>query len=149
MSGILHPGYGNYSRRIGSTGLSAILEAAGNRVWGLEAGDASKQIEKGSLSRGLFRMDGKWFAHFLLVEDGASVVEYKYVIADGNRIAGLRRVLVKGPSSPFRSGHVVRYVDPVPAREKEYRMVITFLMSHSFQYHPTDCPPLADAVGAD
>lgn len=139
---VLHRDYAaSWGRRVGPVGLAAILEVAKRPEWPFMVEEEASRVEADTLTRGLFQRDGMWLAHFLLIEEGASVVEYKYVIAPGNRIAGLRRVLVKGPPSPFLPGHVVRSLEPIPPKEREYTQCITFLLSHSLRHHPTDHPP--------
>lgn len=98
---ILHPGYQKMTGRINASGLTTMLEAVRESGLPLRVREENTHVDLETLEKGLFWSDGKWFAHFIICENGTSVIEYKYVISDVGRIAGLRRVIVDGPDFPI------------------------------------------------
>ena len=137
---LFHWGYQDKRARLGPDGLSAVVAAARLPEWPFAVSEKHLGVDADTLSRGVFVHDDKWFVHFLAIEGGTSVVEYKYVIAQGNRIARLRRVIIRGPKYPGRLGEP----RPLPSRlsvEKrdqwrEFERCLEFLCQHALVRPP-------------
>jgi hypothetical protein len=132
---LLHPHYSDKRFRLDSAGLSSILREIPRRELPLTVVQEHAKVEAKTLARGLFRERGMWFVHFLIIEGTVSVVEYKYVVGTGNRVAGLRRVIVKGPENPSRPGEAAF---SALSSEKQAAIVLysrccEFLHSHAIE----------------
>ena len=80
-------------------------------------------------TQAFFEKDGIWLAHFLCIE-GASVVEYKYVISKKNGVARLRRVLIDGPENPV--GHGAAAITPQYWPAEKQKRWQTFMQCNEF-----------------
>jgi hypothetical protein len=83
-----------------------------------------REIEPDLLKKGIFHRGGVWLAAFV-VQEGASVVEFKVAIDGKNRVAYHRRVLVDGPQPPVSGAGLFT---PLPrAREEAFAVAYPFL----------------------
>jgi hypothetical protein len=66
---------------------------------------ATKEFEADLITKGVFHRNDVWLAAFV-VQEGASIVEFKVAIDRKNRVAYHRRVLVQGPAPPLSGAGV-------------------------------------------
>jgi hypothetical protein len=85
----------------------------------------SKEFEGDLLTKGVFRHGDVWLAA-LVVQEGASIVEFKVAIDGKNRVAYHRRVIVQGPQPPLTGPGLFTW-EQVPGDNAAYALAFPFL----------------------
>jgi hypothetical protein len=107
--------------RLDAAGFSRVVKHAEQKPEALPFVVHHKEVELATVDKGVFRLDGVWLAHFMCVEAGSSVVEYKYAILPGREIARIRRVLVEGPKNPCEQGEFLPPSLWAPERQEAWK----------------------------